>query len=431
MKVLSYRKLQRLFNSISILLIVFSTGSVFAQTIAAETPNEPGIDYLHLSRADTLVKGYIQRNWIKQAVTIVIKDNRIVQYKGYGQPTTAGGASMAANSLFRIASQTKALVSTALMILYEEGKFRLDENISDFIPEFRNPVVLDQFHAGDTTFTTRPAKREITFRDLLTHSSGLDYPGIGSDNMKAIYAKNDIPSGLGVPDSDLLTTVKKLAGLPLKHDPGTEWTYGLSVDVVGCLVEVLSGKDLETFLTERLLKPLGMNDTYFNVPASKAGRLASVYTEDASGQPVPWDSTKTHLNQDYPLAKKRYFSGGAGMTSTAYDYAIFLQMMLNKGIYNGVRILSPRTVELMTSPNLDFPFDGKDDFGLGFDITSARSANKNARNAGSFSWGGFWGTTYWADPKAKLICLIMTQQVPNHHGDLAAKFEQILYSSLK
>ena len=416
----------------SMLLFAFFIAlSVPAQTISPEMPGEPGIDYVRLSRLDTLVKGYIQRDWMKQVVTIVVKDNRIVQYKGYGIPTGAGGKGTAPNTLFRLASQTKALVSAGLMMLYEEGKFRLDENISDFIPEFKNPVVLDSLNPKDSTYSTRPAKREITFRDLLTHTSGIDYPGIGSEKMKAVYAKAGIPPGLGIVDLDLLQTVKKLAKLPLKHDPGTQWTYGLSVDVIGCLIELMSGKDLETFLSERLFKPLGMNDTYFNVPVSKAPRLASVFTEDSAGRTIPWDSMTTKLNQNYPLAKKRYFSGGAGATGTAYDYAIFLQMMLNKGIYNGVRILSPRTVELMLSPQLDFSFGAKDNFGLGFQLTTAASADRNARNAGSFSWGGFWGTTYWADPKAKLICLVMTQQIPNHHGDLAPTFEQILYSCFK
>jgi CubicO group peptidase (beta-lactamase class C family) len=144
-----------------------------------------------------------------------------------------------------------------------------------------------------------------------------------------------------------------------------------------------------------------------------------------------WDKDKTGIDPDYPLATKHYFSGGAGLTGTAYDYAIFLQMMLNKGKYNGVQILASRTVELMTSGQLDFAFNGMDNFGLGFEITSEKSAARNPRNSGSFSWGGFFGTTYWADPKAKLICLIMTQQVPNSHGDLATKFEQLVYQSLK
>ncbi|MFI5123706.1 MAG: serine hydrolase domain-containing protein [Chitinophagales bacterium] len=389
------------------------------------------IDYSRLLRIDTLVNQYIQKGWIKDAVTIVVKDNQLIQYKGYGYFDPSGKKPMPKDALFRLASQTKAVVSVAAMTLYEEGKFTLDEPIADFIPEFRHPVVLDQFNEKDSTYTSKPAKRDITFRDLFTHTSGIDYPGIGSPSMKAIYAKAGIPSGLGVVDEDLLGTIQRLAKLPLIHNPGEKWTYGLSVDVLGCLVQVISGMNLEDYLSEKIFRPLGMKDTYFNVPASKANRLSTVYTEDSLGHLLVWDKNKTGIDPDYPLIRKHYFSGGAGLTGTAYDYAIFLQMMLNKGKYNGVQVLAPRTVELMTSGQLDFTFNGVDNFGLGFDITSEKSGARNPRNADSFSWGGFFGTTYWADPKAKLICLIMTQQVPNSHGDLSMKFEQLAYQSLK
>lgn len=402
---------------------------VGAQTITTGTDQH--VDYSRLLRIDTLVNQYIQKGWVKDVVTLIIKDNRIIQYKGYGYSDPSGKKPMPKDALFRLASQTKAIVSVAAMTLYEEGKFTLDEPIADFIPEFRHPLVLDQFNERDSSYTSKPAGREITFRDLFTHTSGLDYPGIGSPSMKAIYAKAGISSGLGVVDEDLLGTVKRLAKLPLIHSPGEKWTYGLSVDVLGCLIQVISGMNLEDYIAEKIFEPLGMKDTYFNVPASKKSRLSIVYTEDSVGDLLLWDKNKTGIDPDYPLIKKYYFSGGAGLTGTAYDYAIFLQMMLNKGKYNGVQILAPRTVELMTSGQLDFTFDGIDNFGLGFDITSEKSAARNPRNVGSFAWGGFFGTTYWVDPKAKLICLIMTQQVPNSHEDLSKKFEQLVYQSLK
>ncbi len=255
-------------------------------------------------------------------------------------------------------------------------------------------TVLDKFNAADTTYTTVPAKREITFRDLLTHTSGLDYPGIGSASMKAIYARANIPSGLGIFDYDLKGTMEALAKLPLVHPPGEKWTYGLSVDLLGCLVEVISGMDLEQYLTTKIFRPLGMKDTYFNVPAPKSERLVAVYTEDSLHHIVRWTKERTGIDPGYPLVHKHYFSGGAGLTSTAWDYAIFLQMMLNKGRYNGVQILAPRTVELMTSGQLSFQYNGMDNFGLGFSITSEQSAAREVRNAGRFSWGGFLDPTY-------------------------------------
>jgi CubicO group peptidase (beta-lactamase class C family) len=422
-------QMKRIFTLLLILPLLYCPAA--GQVIGRDQQPDPGIDYARLRRIDTLVNSYIQKGWLKDAVTIIVQDGRLVQYRGYGSLERNGIKPMPADALFRIASQTKAVVSAAAMTLYEEGKFRLDEPISDFIPEFRDPQVLDHFNERDSSFSTRPAKREITFRDLFTHTSGLDYPDIGSPSMKAIYAKAGIPSGLGVVDKSLLETVKRLAKLPLVHDPGERWTYGLSVDVLGCLVEVISGRNLEDYLAEKIFRPLGMQDTYFNVPAAKAGRLSVIYREDSTGRILRWDKDRTGIDPDYPLVQKHYFSGGAGLTSTAYDYAVFLQMMLNKGRYNGVQVLSPRTVEMMTSGQLDYLFNGIDNFGLGFEITSERSAARNPRNTGSFSWGGYFGTVYWADPKAKLVCLIMTQQIPNSHGDLAAKVEQLVYQSLK
>ena len=187
--------------------------------------------------------------------------------------------------------------------------------------------------------------------------------------------------------------------------------------------------NLEDYLQTTIFRPLGMKDTYFNVPADRAGRLTTVYTEDSLHHVVRWTKEKTTIDPNYPLVHKRYFSGGAGLTSTAWDYAVFLQMMLNGGRYNGVQILAPRTVQLMTSGQLSFLFNGTDNFGLGFEITSEQSAARGVRNAGSFSWGGFFGTTYWADPKAKLVCLVMTQQTPNSHADLEGRVEQAIYQS--
>lgn len=401
-----------------------------AQVIQTNTKNNT-VDYEKLAKIDGLVNDYIANNWLTGAVTIVIKDNQVVQYKGYGYSDVATKKSMKDDAIFRIMSQTKAITSVGIMILYEQGKLLLDEPISDFIPEFKHPVVLDKFNEADTTYTTIPAKREITFRDLLTHTSGLDYTDIGSSKVMGIYAKNHIPSGLGYFDANLLERMEALGKLPLSFQPGEKWQYGLNADLLGCLIEVITGKNLEDFLTKKIFEPLGMKDTYFNVPASKAGRLATVYTEDSLHHVIKWSRNFRHIDPDYPIMNKHYFSGGAGLSSTAFDYAIFMQMLLNGGIYNDHRILSKRTVEMMTSGQLNPGLFGDDNFGLGFDITSEKSASKGPRYAGSFSWGGYYGTTFWADPKAHLVCLFMTQQNPNSHGDVEGKFESLVYSSLK
>jgi CubicO group peptidase (beta-lactamase class C family) len=409
-------------------VVIAISGGAFAQTIQRNVP-DASVDDARLRRIDTLVKSYVDKGWINGVVTLVIHDNHVVQYKAYGYADKEAGRAMRPDDLFRIASQTKGIVSAGLMRLWEQGKFSLDEPISVVLPAFRHPVVLDKFNAADSSYTTVPAKREITFRDLLTHTSGLDYPGIGSESMKAIYAKAGIPSGLGVFDSDLRERMEAMAKLPLVHQPGEKWTYGLSVDLIGCLIEVMTGMNLEDYLQATIMRPLGMKDTYFNVPADRAGRLVTVYTEDSVHHIVRWTKEKTTIDPNYPLIHKRYFSGGAGLTSTAWDYAIFLQMMLNGGRYNGVQILAPRTVQLMTSGQLPFLFNGTDNFGLGFGLTSELSAARGVRNAGSFEWGGYFGTTYWADPKAKLVCLVMTQQTPNSHFELEGLVEQVIYQS--
>ena len=402
-----------------------------AQVIQTSAKNSH-INYERLAKIDGMVNEYVNKHWINGAVTIVVKDNQLVQYKGYGFADADAKTPMQKDEIFRIASQTKAITAVGIMILYEQGKLLLDEPVSDFIPEYKNQVVLDKFNAADSSYTTVPAKREITFRDLLTHTSGLDYPGIGSENMKAIYAKAGIAAGFNIAaNATLLYKMKKLAKLPLVHQPGEKWTYGLNFDLLGCLIEVISGTSLDDFLTKNIFEPLGMKDTYFNLPQSKAHRLATVYREDSLHHVIKWEKGYFGADPDYPLADKTYFSGGADLSSTAFDYAIFLQMLLNGGAYNGHQILSPRTVQVMTSNQVAPGLFGDNNFGLSFLVTSEKGSEKGTRNKGSFSWGGFFGTTYWADPKEHLICLIMTQQTPNSHYQVMDKFETMVYSSLK
>ena len=238
-------------------------------------------------------------------VTLIIKDNQLVQYKGYGYLDAAAKTPMPNGAIFRIMSQTKAITSIGIMILYEQGKLMLDEPVGNFIPEFKNQSVIDKYNATDTTYTTVPAKRNITIHDLLTHSSGIDYADIGTDNMRAIYAKAGVPSGLGYFDADLLASMKKLGKLPLAFQPGEKFQYGLNTDLLGCLIEVISGQTLDAFFQKNIFEPLGMKDTYFNVPALKADRLATVYTEDSLNHIIPWSHTFRHIDPDYPrnLAK--------------------------------------------------------------------------------------------------------------------------------
>jgi CubicO group peptidase (beta-lactamase class C family) len=414
------------------LIFLFIPSLLVAQNIETGGNNKE-VNYERLARIDSLVNSYIAHKWINGATTIIIKDNQLIQNKGYGFADVDSKKSMQKDELFRIASQTKALTCTGIMILYEQGKILLNEPVSDFIPEFKNMTVLDKFNAADTTYTTVAAKRPVTIRDLLTHTSGLDYPGIGSDEMKAIYARAGLTAGFNIAKKGetLLAAMKKLATLPLVHQPGEKWTYGLNYDLLGCIIEVVSHDNLADFFSKNIFQPLGMNDTYFNVPASKAARLATVYREDSLHHVIKWEKGYFGADPDYPLAQKTYFSGGADLTSTAFDYAVFLQMLLNGGTYNGHQILSPATVRMMTSNQLDFSYDGTDGFGLGFAIVSEKGAARGPQSEGTFAWGGFFGSQYWADPKEHLIGIIFTQQTPNSHGDVMTRFRNMVYSVVR
>ena len=414
-----------------LMILFFFQSSPFAQTLSYALKQNKNIDEKKLAKIDELVNDYIANHWLNGATIIIAKDNQLVYHKAYGYANATTKKPMPENAIYRIMSQSKAITSLAVLQLFEQGKFNLDDPIANFIPSFKNQTVIDQVNLKDTTYTTIPAKRQVTIRDLLTHSSGIDYTDIGSEKMSAIYNKAGIPSGLGYFNASLLEKMTALGKLPLAHQPGEKFTYGLNSDLLGCLVEIVSGMSLETYCQKNIFDPLGMKDTYFNVPIQKADRMPNVYTENEQHEIIDWAPTFRKIDPNYPFMKKTYFSGGAGLSATAYDYAIFLQMILNKGLYNGKQIISPRTAEIMVSPQLDFIKSSDDNFSLGFSVTSAKSAQLNLRNAGSFSWGGYYGTNYWADPKANLIVLIMTQQTPNSHGALRNNIENIIYGSLK
>ena len=407
-----------------------ATRAVSTPPVLQEAPPESvGMSSDRLRRMDAVINDYIKQGKQAGVAVLVARNGRIVYHKAYGQDDMEAGTPLKRDAIFRIASQTKAITSIGLMLLFEEGKFLLDDPVSNYIPAFKTMTVLDKYTEKDTTYTTVPAKRPITIRQLLTHTSGISYPGIGSKEAIAIYAKGRIPSGIGTPNGTLEDAMNRLAALPLLFQPGDRWSYGLSVDVVGRLIEVLSGQPLDQYLRTRLFAPLGMNDTYFYLPANLQPRLTRVYTEDAS-KALRRMPVQGGISEDYPKQAGTYFSGGAGLSSTMLDYAIFLQMMLNGGEYNGKRILSPTTVRLITTNQIGDLNQGANKFGLGFAITSEKSAARLPVSAGSYDWGGFFGTTYWVDPKENVVALLYTQKVPNSYGDLTDKFRVLVYQAI-
>jgi len=398
-------------------------------TLSEATPQSVGISAERLKKLDAMLEEAVKNDEIPGLVALVARNGKIVYYSAKGLADVESGKAMSKDAIFRIASQTKAITSTAVMMLWEEGKFRLDDPISKFIPEFKNPQVFQNFRYGDTTFTTMPAKREISIRHLLTHSAGIGYGGIDSDErMRMIYQKAGIVEAFDTKGMNNEQNIRKLAKLPLHQNPGEGFIYSMSIDVLGRLVEIVSGMSLDSFFRERIFNPLGMQDTYFYLPENKTSRLVEVHVPHNSTwiKPAPgqgWDTS-------YPVSgSKTHFSGGGGLSSTAMDYAKFLQMFLNGGEYNGIRILSRKTIETMMSyqmVDLD-PSEGKY-HGLGFAVSTEKTVAKGGIGSpGTFEWGGAFNTQYFADPKEKVIGIILKQTLGGSEPT-GWKFRQMVYS---
>ena len=403
----------------------------FSQTITepGKTPT-PGISQERVERLDAMLEEAMQKEQIPGLVAMVVKDGKIVYHSAKGMADVESGKSMEKNTIFRIASQTKAITSTAVMMLWEEGKFRLDDPISKFIPEFKDAQVLSTFRYADTTYNTKSSTKQITIRHLLTHTSGLGYGVIdGDERMKMIYHKAGVMDLFTTENITIGESVKRLAKLPLHHEPGAKFTYSEGLDVLGYLIEVVSGMPFDQFLKTRIFDPLGMNDTRFYLDDAQAQRLVTVHTrkdEKWASYPV------TFYDPAYPKSgEKAFFSGGAGLSSTTADYAKFLQMYLNGGIYNGKRILSPQTIQtIMTNQVGELLGDGGKDYGLAFGLVDENGvAQGGIGSLGTFDWGGYFNTQYFADPKTNVIGLIFKQTSGTANGDETSwKFRQMVFS---
>jgi CubicO group peptidase (beta-lactamase class C family) len=424
------------FFLLPVLFFLFVGDTVFGQSsvkLTERSADEAGFDAGRLKRLDEAMADWANKQWINGSVALIARDGKIAWYKAVGYDDIEKKEKLKANGIFRIASQTKAVTSVAVMMLYEEGKLLLTDPVSKYIPSFSKQQVLVKFNPSDSTYTTVAAKREITIKDLLTHTSGLGYAQIGSKEATAIYAKAKLTPGLGVTNERLLDAMTRLGKLPLMHQPGLKFTYGLNTDLLGCIVEIVSGTTLNDFFTTRIFKPLEMNDTYFEIPKSKSDRLVNLYAENAEGKLIK--GSHTLLNgptaANYPLLPSTYYSGGAGLSSTIYDYAVFLQMLLNGGEYNGARLLGRNTVRMMTMNQIGSVSLGDNKFGLGFEIETEEGSARTPSAAGTFSWGGAFSTSYWVDPKERIVLLFYRQIQNGTHSDVAERFKALTYQALK
>jgi CubicO group peptidase (beta-lactamase class C family) len=418
-----------LLATIIILQIQFATAQ---KIIPLTTPEAAGFSSERLQRLDREMNDWAKKEWMNGGVALIIRNGKVAYYKAAGVNDLDTKSALQKEAIFRIASQTKAITSVAMMMLFEEGKFQLDDAVSKYIPAFKKQQVLDKFEAADTTYTTIPAKTDITIRQLFTHTSGLGYAQIGSKEANAIYAKSKITAGIGVQDDKLSDAMNRLAKLPLMHQPGEKFTYGLNSDLLGCLVEVISGISLNDFFRTKIFQPLGMNDTYFFIPKEKASRLVNLYREDSTGHLVKAEGNMLNgpTVSNYPLLNSTYYSGGAGLSSTIYDYGIFLQMLLNNGMYNGKRLLSRNSVRLMTMNQIGDLSLGKDKFGLGFQVVTEAGSSRTPAQEGTYSWGGAFATSYWVDTKEKMVLLFYRQLQGTTHGDVVEKFRALVYGAI-
>ncbi|HEY8506580.1 MAG TPA: serine hydrolase, partial [Gemmataceae bacterium] len=326
-------------------------------------------------------------------------------------------------------------------ILVEEGKLRLDDPVSKYIPEFADAKVLVVPEEKGAEPKTVPARREVTVRDLLTHTAGLTYRFFNRPHFGKLYADAGVSDGLVETPGTIADNARKLAKLPLVHHPGEGWEYGLNTDVLGRVIEVASGKTLDAFFRERIFEPLKMNDTHFVLPEEKRSRLAAVYTpgKDKTLRRVgkePVREGELIYSATYPTwGESRYYSGGAGLVSTVGDYHRFLLMLLNGGELDGARVLKPETVREMTRnqiAELSVPFNAHGTgFGYGFGVVTDREKAKEVASEGTYSWGGFFYTYFWVDPKRELIGILMTQTYPNGHLKLRERFKELTYEALK
>ncbi len=442
-------------------LILFVAALISTQGLAREIPEtQParvGLDAERLERIGEYMNQAVADGTMVGGLALIARNGRIAYSETWGMQDREAGEAMTEDALFRIYSMTKPITAVALMMLYEEGLFFLNDPVAKYIPELANLQVARSTADGantriisdgtqsmtvgegdqDLTGQTRKPTRQPTIRDLLTHTAGFTYGVFGNTEVDQMYRE----AGIIITNPDLEDFVTKLGQIPLQYDPGTRWHYSVSVDIQGRLVEVLSGMSFGEFLQSRLFGPLDMVDTSFLVPAGKMDRLAQLYTPDGTAEGAdgfrrmgrgPLIVAPESTSAGY-MEGATFESGGGGLVSTARDYLRFSQMMLNGGELDGVRILSPKTVELITTNHLGdiqmgFGRSGVG-FGLGFAVALDQGDIGEIGSAGEYNWGGAAGTRFWIDPEEDLIGIFMVQSIP-HRTRLAQTFKVLTYQAI-
>ena len=423
-------------KSIIIILIAVICINVFAGDKKPQKFSYPSkvpatFDASRLSRVDSVLNRLVADGVIPHAVTFVAHKGKVVHHKAYGKQDIEKNIPCQTNNIFRMASQTKAITATAILTLFEEGKIMLDDPVKKYIPEFSNPQVLVDFNPADSSYTTRPAKRDITIRHLLTHTAGISY---GNDKTRKIYDKAGVPLSPMMSDGDITLgeAVRRVAKCPLQHDPGEAFTYGMSTDVLGAVIEQVSEMPVGEYFRIKIFEPLGMKDTYFHLPENKQQRIVTLYEKPTPNATFKRNEKANGMYQSFAYAgAKKFCSTGAGLTGTIEDYAKLCQMLLNEGEFNGKRILGRKTVEMMRK-NAVGDLRGEIGFGLAFDDYRAQFSHRSILSEGSLRWGGWFGTDYVIDPNEELIMLFYINVEPFNPGfDMKVLFHNLVYQALK
>ena len=417
------------FRLIAIFVIsVLLSSTIAAADLSRSRPEELGISSERLGRLDTVLNSYVEENLIAGQVLLVLRKGRIAHSLANGMRDIEATDPMKEDTIFRIASQTKALVSTGIMILHERGQLDISHPLSRYIPEWENVQVAVPNENG--SYNLEPVERPITLRHLLTHTAGMSY---GTGPASREWEEADFQGWYFANKTETIgESIARMASLPLDAHPGTAWIYGYNTDILGAVIEKASGMDLNNFLQQEIFEPLEMSDSHFYLPENKRDRLAVVYQPKPGGgiQAIP--ATDGMRSQGLYIDGPRIsYSGGAGLLSTANDYARFLQMTLNGGELDGKRILSRKTIELMTTNHLgDLPFRSGQGFGLGFSIVTDLGERGTLGSVGEYGWGGAYHSTYWVDPLEELVVVYLTQIIPATGLDDYSKLRSGVYQAI-